>query len=266
MVYFINFKTIFILKNFIQFKQTARKIEFAQFYTRTAGIVESYEPETLNLTTAFNKTKELLPLVEELKIQNQKIPLTRDQKALSNKLDKAVSVLMRYTEVKLRQDKMASEASETLHTFIKSYLRGYGSKNLYQKTGIINKMMTVFKADAALMASAESEELTGVFGKIGDVYNELDLIYKSRRKVVANREKLRTDEIKRKLYYALRELLASIEVAELSNADINYGELINEINQEILRFNAGSKVRTRPGSDENPESPIIEADKPADVS
>lgn len=252
------------MQKFSKFKQTSRKIESAQFYKRVVEIVESNEPETLKLNKAFNIMKEMLPLLEELKIQNRKIPLTSDMKALSVKLDKAVSVLTRYSEVKIRQGKMVNADVESLHRFIESYLRGYAGKNFYQKTGIISKMMTVFKADSALMQSAESEELTVVFEKIGNVYDELDAVYKSRRKSVANREKLRTDEIKRTLYFTIREMLASIEVAELSNPDISYTDLINELNQEIIRFNSGSKPRTRPADEATSESEGTEEEKPTE--
>ena len=252
------------MKKFFKFKQTSRKIESAQFYKRIAEIVESKLPETLKLNKAFNKMKENLPLLEELKIQNRKVPLTNDMKALSVKLDKAVSVLTRYSEVKIRQGKMVNAEVESLHHFIESYLRGYAGKNFYQKTGIISKMMTVFTADSALMQSAETEELTAVFEKISDVYNELDTVYKSRRKSIANREKLRTDEIKRTLYFSIREMFASIEVAELSDPDINYTDLINELNQEILRFNSGSKSRTQPEEEVIPESESTDEDNPTE--
>ena len=62
---------------------------------------------------------------------------------------------------------------------IETYLHGYSSKNLYQKMGTVNKMLTVIKSDAELTAMAEAEELSLVIEKISDVYNELEAMYKS---------------------------------------------------------------------------------------
>ena len=60
-------------------------------------------------------------------------------------------------------------------------------------------------------------------------------------------------------------MFASIEVAELSNPDINYTDLINELNQEILRFNSGSKSRTQPEEEVIPESESTDEDNPTEV-
>ena len=233
------------MRMFVQFKQNSRKIEFGQFCTRSVGIVESYKPDDLKISTAFNEAKAALLQVDGLKILSYKLPLTKEQKALSVKLDKAISVLLRYTVVKRKKSEAANEEANSLHELIESYLRGYSQKNLYQKTGIVKKMLTVIQADTVMVQTADSEELTPVIEKISEVYNELDALYKRRNKVIANREKMRTDKIKRSLYFILRELFTSIEMAKLANPDLQYDALINELNLEITRFNAGSKPRSR---------------------
>ena len=261
--FYINFKHI-QMKQFFEFKHTSRKIEFAHFYNRSIGIVESYEPDTLKLSTAFGKAKESLILAEELRIRSTKIPLTSEQMELLQKLDNAVSVLMRYSGIKNKQVLPASSESKKLHTFFKDYLSGYSEKNLYQKTGTIELMLAVFEGDALLKQAAANEELTEVMAKITEEFRALDEVYKSRRKSISDKQNLRTREIKRTLYYTLRELFTSIEMAQLTNADINYTMLINEVNQEIIRFNSGSKPRTRPADEATSESEGTEEEKPTE--
>lgn len=234
------------MKNFTNFRQNGRKIEFAHFYTREISIVESYQPEILKISTAYNEAKDALLDAEGLKIQTRKVPQTKEQKALSSKLDMAINVLLRYTVVKRRQGKEVRPKVNSFHEMIESYLHGYSSKNLYQKMGTVNKMLTVIKSDAELTAMAEAEGLSLVIEKISDVYNELEAMYKSRRKLISNKEKLKTEEIKRNLYFNLHKLFSSIEMAKLANPELNYDALTNELNQEIIRFNAGSKPRVRP--------------------
>ena len=253
------------MKQFFEFKHTSRKIEFAHFYNRSIGIVESYEPDTLKLSTAFGKAKESLILAEELRIRSTKIPLTREQMELLQKLDNAVSVLMRYSGIKNKQVLPASSESKKLHTFFKDYLSGYSEKNLYQKTGTIELMLAVFEGDALLKQAAANEELTEVMAKITEEFRALDEVYKSRRKSISDKQNLRTREIKRTLYYTLRELFTSIEMAQLTNADINYTMLINEVNQEIIRFNSGSKPRTRTADETSSESESTPEDQPTEV-
>lgn len=229
------------MKNFTNFRPNGRKIEFAHFYTRVIDIVESYQPEILKFSTAYNEAKVALLEAEGLKIQSRKAPQTKEQQALSLKLDMAINVLLRNTVVKIRQGKEVRPDVNSFHEMIETYLHGYSSKNLYQKMGTVNKMLTVIKSDAELTAMAEAEELSLVIEKISDVYNELETMYKSRRKLISNKEKLKTEEIKRNLYFNLHKLFSSIEMAKLANPELNYDALTNELNQEILRFNAGSK-------------------------
>lgn len=230
---------------FSNFRQTGRKIEFAQFCVSMGGIVESNSPEDLKIVSSLNKYLESLPLADELKIRSTKLPLTNEQKALLKKLDKSASVLLRYSKVKTKQNGTDTQDETGLYEFIGSYYQGYSSKNSYQKTSIISKMLTSFEANPEFVQAAEMDGLTPIIAKLKADYTELDLLIKSRRKGIAKIEKIRTAKIKRSLYFLLRELLTSIELAILTNPTVNYGEMINELNQEISRFNAGSKPQTR---------------------
>lgn len=244
------------MKQFYKFRQNVQKIVFAHFYTRVIGIIENYLPEILKIDEPFNEAKEALSEAEDLKIQDQKVPLTKEQKALSDKLDKAISVLLNYVVVKRRKNKETSQEVIAFYDLIEKYLRGYARKNLYQKTGVVIKMLNVIGSDTKLQLIVEAEKLAPVLDKILAVYNELDVVYLSRRKAVSDREKLRTDEIKRDLYFNLRELFTSIEMAKLGNPELSYDALISELNQEIMRFNAGSKPRRKSTTttEENPEN------------
>lgn len=68
-------------------------------------------------------------------------------------------------------------------------------------------------------------------------------IYKERRKTLSEREKARSQKIKRKLYFLLRQLFTAIELAEIQHPELDYSPLISELNQEILRCNFSVKQR-----------------------
>ena len=53
------------------------KIEFGRAYTNSVSITESHNPEILMISPAYESAKKALPLAAELKVDNQKQPLTK---------------------------------------------------------------------------------------------------------------------------------------------------------------------------------------------
>lgn len=235
---------------FTSFESTRRKLELAHFYGRINEIFETNAADDPMIVSSYNKFKETLPLANDLKIRKNKLPLTNEQKMIIRKLDKSVSVLLRYSSVRRKQQSSTSEGETSLFDFIELYFRGFSSKNSYQKTGIISKMLTDFQANATFVQTAESDGLTPVFTKMKEDFAELKSIQRNRRKSKSRLEKAKTEEVKRSLYYSLRELLTSIEMAVIANPNVNYSELINELNQEIDYFNSGSKPQARKKAEE----------------
>lgn len=237
------------VKKFIEFKQSSRKIEFAHFYKRCVAIVEDYKPENLLISVVYDRAKESVALADGMAISTGKYPLTNEQKVAMRKMDKSVSAFKRYVGIRMKQIELeGDEGGETLafYGFVDSYLDGYWAKNTYQKTSSMEKMLAVYEGDAAMNLVVEKETLGAFMAKVIEDFEGLNAVYKSRRKSIASIEKLRTAEVKRTLYFRLRELFAYIEMAELVHADIDYSGLIDELNEEIRRFNRATKPLASP--------------------
>lgn len=245
------------MKKFTDFRQTTRKIEFAHFYNRIVDIVESYEPETTNVSTALLNAKNGRALIEELKMTSSKFPLTKEMRKLEKNLNVAVSVLKRFLDIKTRQQLTTSADMDELHNMLNMYLRGYANKNAFQKTSVIEKMLATYNASEAMKLQATSGGLTAMLTKISEELEALSLAYRTRRKSISSIQRLRTKEIKRTLYYKLRELLVTIEMDQISQSTTNYQVMADELNQEIAVFNIGSKSRVRRKAE--PEEPTPNA-------
>lgn len=239
---------------FIEFKQASRKIEFAHFYKRSVEIVESYKPASLMIAKIFDKAYESLALAQDMAISNRKYPLTAEQKEAMKRMDRSVSVLKRFVGIRLKQLEMEVDCgagddntdTEAFYSFIDSYLDGYSTKNTYQKTSSLEKMLAVYEADAGMKLVVEKELIREFMAKVSADFEALNAVYKSRRKSIANFEKLRTAEVKRTLYFRLRELFAFIEMAELVHTELDYSGMIDELNEEIKTFNRATKPLKMP--------------------
>ena len=233
------------MKNFYFFNQKSRKNEFAQMFGHIYGVVINCDAEALKIAGAVEKVAAALPLLEELKVHRYQQPLTHEQQSLVNKIDKGISALSGYIGVKLRHTDVPEEDAAQLYHFINTSLKAYSQKNSYGRMSAVNKMLQSFAADASLSEKAELDECGAIISKLRESYAAYDLLYQRRRKAINNKEKSRTEAAKRKMYYVLRDLLASIDIAAVANPDLDYKPLISELNMEISRFNAGSKPKPR---------------------
>lgn len=110
------------MSKFLHFQQTSRMIEFAHFYNRSIEIVESHDPESLKITAAHASVVSGQTLVDELRIKSRKLPFTREQEALLQNLDNAVSVLRRYLSYQVRLNVLEDLDRADLYVFLNLYL------------------------------------------------------------------------------------------------------------------------------------------------
>lgn len=242
------------MKNFYSFKQKSRNNEFAQMYGHMHGIVNNYNAEELKIAGAVEKLTAALPLLEELKVRSRQQPLTQEQKSLVSKIDKGISALSGYIGVKLRHSDEPEAYAVALYRFIQTSLKGYSRKNTYGRMSTVNKMLQSLASDSSFSAISDQDECGSIISKLNESYGNFDALYQKRRKAISDKESSRTETTKRKLYYVLRELLATIDIAAVANPETDYKPLINELNIEIMRFNAGSKPKVRKNN--HPESEI----------
>lgn len=243
------------MKNFYNFDYKSRKNEFAQFYSHIHGVVSNFDAEALKIVDAVAKVTEHLPLLEELKVRNLKQPLTQEQKSLISKIDKGVSAFSGFISTKLRQDNLSDPEKTDFYQFINVSLKGYTGKNTYRRMSTINKMLQSIAADSSYSDLLENDECSEIVAKLQETYEAFDVIYQKRRKATAEKLKSKVLSTKRKMYFVIRELLATIDINAVANPDLNYKPLIDELNAEISRFNAGSKpIPRKTEVNENDES------------
>ena len=221
------------------------KIEFGRAYTNSVSITESHNPEILMISPAYESAKKALPLAAELKVNNQKQPLTKAQMDLMDKIKNTISPLLRHLRaLSLMADSENKAAVELVYEYVNRHLSGFGKENSYKQIGVLSSLLNGIEDDPNLKQAIESLNLTQTFATIVKDKKELDTVYEERRKVLSIKQKAHTQKTKRKLYFLLRQLFTAIELAAIEHPELDYSLLVNELNKEVERCNASNKKRS----------------------
>ena len=221
------------------------KIEFGRAYTNSVSITESHNPEILMISPAYESAKKALPLAAELKVDNQKQPLTKAQLDQMEKIKNTISPLLRHLRaLSLMADSENKAVVELVYEYVNRHLSGFGKENSYKQIGVLSSLLNGIENDVNLQQAIVSLNLTQTFATIAADKVELEAVYEERRKAQSNKQKARTLNTKRKLYFLLRQLFTAIELAAIEHPELDYTPLVNELNSEVERCNTSTRKRS----------------------
>ncbi len=238
------------------FKRNSRIGEFETFFNRTVACVERHKPEQL-------KIKELSDALSSKLINDgfnnpvRKIPMTTEQLALVAELDNAIRLFSNYMSVRERQHRLGYKQVLEFDESISYYLKSYAKLNVYMKLGKVKKMLesidTLKAADKLILDAMTNEWLE----EIRTIHRELQDVYDERMKYRANLTYGKNIKLKRDLELMLSEFFSSLMLTAMANKSIDYSPLINELSEEVKRFNASSKpksaIKTEANASNRPE-------------
>lgn len=230
-----------------------RKLEFAKGYAAFAGIIERHNPGELEIASEYEKLKNDLPLAEELKIENRKLPLTKQQSSLYAKMDKSVSVLNTFARNKRNRADAADEPIVPLVDFFISYLKYYTRKSAIRKLSGIGKMLEVYNGDEVRQGLAADAGLTDMMANLNSVYSELNELNERRRNEISLRRRVKTERIKHQLFYNMHDVANAIEAARINKPEIDFTDLVSELNLLVKDYNLGVKKGANRKSTDTPE-------------
>lgn len=232
------------MEKILMIPMSAPKIEFAGVCNRVSEIVNSYDPESLKIGTAYQKFADSLTKVDELKIKSQKLPYTSALTALVDQLSNDVKTLMRYIN-SMNNEGTDDTSTQSMYDFLTSYLKGYTSFSGYTQLMTISKMLTQLETETEIAASIQANDaISPLLDTLKTDYTNAKAKYDQQRKAKVEKAKAQTLKIKRYLYFRVRELFTAIEVASLTYTDLDYSVMINELNMEIKRLNNSNKKST----------------------
>lgn len=239
------------MRSFIlTFKQNSRISEFETFFNRTVACVERHNPEQLKIKELSDALASKL-LNDGFNNPIRKMPLTTEQLALVGELDKAIRLFSNYMSIRERQHKLGYKQELEFDASIAYYLKSYYKLNVYMKLGKVKKMLETIdtlKTTDKLELDAMTNEW---IDKIRTIYLELQDVYDERMKYRANMTKGKNVNLKRDLELMLREFFSSLMLTAMANKSINYSPLLNELSEEVKRFNAASKPKSTVKTDAN---------------
>ena len=225
------------------FKRNSRIGEFETFFNRTVACVERHKPEQL-------KIKELSDALASKLINDgfsnpiRKIPMTAEQLALVAELDNAIRLFSNYMSVRKRQHRLGYKQELEFDASVAYYLKSYYKLNVYMKLGKVKKMLetidTLKAADKLILDAMTNEWIE----KIRTIHRELQDVYDERMMYRANFTYGKNEKLKSDMELMLREFFSSLMLTAMANKSIDYSPLINELSEEVKRFNAASKPKS----------------------
>lgn len=237
-------------------------VEFGQAYTRCVEIAESYEPENLKILTSFTNAKNEVALAAELMVKTKKQPLTAVQAASIARLQKNAATLLKHVRA-LQNEPNQADSTDIAHVFyfVERHLTGLRKSNSYRQVRLIEGMMDELKVNETVKQAVGKLGFDTFFEILQAELTKFNTVYKQRRKTLAEKEKARSQKIKRKLYFLLRQFFTAIELAKIQYPELDYSPLISELNQEIRRCNISVKQRKDSAESVQETTP---AEEPAD--
>ena len=239
------------MENFIPLVSKTKKIEFGRAFVNCLGVVEIHNPEELQISSAYESAKKALPLAAELKVINLKKPLTKEQKSGLSNIRKTIKPLLSHlNSLKKMPDAEKSADVARVFDYVDLHMRGLSRANAYKQFALIGNMLNGIDEQPELKASIQALNLTATFEVIRKDKVALDVIYNERRRALSENQKARTLNIKRTLYFHLRQLSSAIELAQIEHPELDYTPLIKEWNKEVEQCNTSRKKRVASGESE----------------
>lgn len=218
------------------------KAEVAEFASKTIGIVENYEPETLLLTPVFNPLVALKPEIQLLSLRYGIDSERAKVDTLKSKLMLTISNLKLQARLISKTD--SDEGLYVIKNHINTYLRRLNAtKNDKVMTQQVEGFLKTVNEDEAFAEALDEHDLSMHVFAIREALEELRGAMSKRVTLLAKRPKIATKDITAKVANAVHNLLKGIEVAQIMNTELDYEGLIDEMNELVNGFRLSVRLR-----------------------
>lgn len=229
-----------------------RKQELPEFIVSVIDAGEKCDPASLQLEAALEKAKEALTLMDELQMLELGHPLTPE-------LQVAYQSRNNYIEAIRGQVKAARkanlpdkrEAVKQAEVCVKKYFNATLRRGSDEKSRIVKLYIAEVKGGENLTAAFEALGLSAVIANLETVQAEISSKSLVRRDDKGVKPKTRTNEVTKELISILKGYFGAIEAASFIHSELDYSNLINTINEDILRFRGLFSLRISTNKQKN---------------
>ena len=218
------------------------KGEIAEYAKRTLDIVGKEDHETLLITPLVNLLSARKPEIDILGIRYGIDPLRSKIMQMRSKMMLTISAF----KLQVRLLSKAGIDSDLHHTqtYIDTYLRSLNAlndKTLSQRVvGFLNAAKTELPFKEALL----SLNLMSHVEEIELAHTDMQSVVTKRVNILSQRPDLPTKVAVERVSGAINDLFKGIEVAHLTNAEVDYQPVVDELNKMTDAFSLTVNLRT----------------------
>ncbi len=218
------------------------KSEVAEYASNTISIVEKHEAETLLIEPVFNLLMAQRPRIDILRLRYGIDPLRLEVASLKSKLMLKISNLK--LKVRLTSKTTYDAELHLVTSHLDSYLLNLNkSKNDKVISQKVQGFLQEVEVKAALSAAFRKHDLMDELETIELAYADMANKTSQRVSVLSERPNVTTKVAIDELTDALDDLFKAIEVAHLTNPEVDYEPVVDELNELYRTFNLSARLR-----------------------
>ena len=218
------------------------KSEVSQLAQKTIHIVQSHTPKELLIEPLLEKLEALMPDVETMSFNYGIDPERLKIKNLKSTLMLTISALK--LEVRILEKLGIDDDLHLINSFIDGNLRGLSKvKNDKVLTERINGFLHALETEEALSEAIEEKALMAKVDAIKLALRAFKSALAKRVTLLAERPKYNTAHIVSNVVVALEDLFKTIDVFHMTNTELDYTALIEELNQQARMYRRSINIR-----------------------
>ena len=218
------------------------KSEVSELAKKTIAIAESHDPEVLLIEPLVNKLKALLPDIETMSFKYGIDPERQKIELAKSKLMLIISSLK--LEVRMLEKSGTDDELELIGSFIDGNLRKLNAAQNHKViTQRVNGFLHAVESDEAFGAAIVGKDLMEKIDAISMALKRYQAALTKRVRLLAERPKFDTSLIIGQVREALEDLYKTIDVFHMTNAELDYTPLIEELNQLLYMYRKSINMR-----------------------
>lgn len=211
-----------------------QKMEFVSLFEEVVSIAESYEPNKLHAGLTFGLLKGGLSLAGELCEPEIKSLLTPQLQTLKTKRAAIVSaVRMRISSYLISGGITHEAATRQLDAIFKRNMKNFSGISTSSQSARVNFYLAEVKGNSSLTNVIEAIGLTALLEQLRVAQLDIEAMLSARRLETSKRPQVNSKLLKQQMYVLMCNFFNAIEAAQLEHPDLQYSNLINELNEAI---------------------------------
>lgn len=213
------------------------KLELPDLAESVIKKMDDYDPELLKIKEAFDLLAEMQPQINLLRLSYGPHEITKELHVLRKKRQTFASLITYQTKA-LSKDEMeeAYEAIKLVRGAVNIHLKNLGRKG----DRIIHQNLLEFfrkiEESAELEAAFESLGFTNYLDELQSVHSTIEELWSARKISINQRPDVYLPPISKSVREALRNFFFQINLAQKRNVELDYSQLVVDMNAELNVF------------------------------